>query len=101
MDDQGRTLTKYAVLAVNAVPDEPYLLEAKRNEIEKYIYGRFFFLEKRATNEKIRDRQVFDLYFLVEEHYIDQIIPRLGSGLLWARRATREESAELGLRVAA
>lgn len=58
-------------------------IEAEQKKIERYIYGRFYYLGHR------HDQQipVTYLYFLVEEHYSKAICDRLASGLFGGSEA--------------
>jgi hypothetical protein len=77
---------------------EHYAIEEKRLEVEAYIYGRFMYLGYRETPEYNAQRsRTFDLFYLVEGRYTDAIIPRLESGLLWARRSTDAERYKFGM----
>lgn len=88
----------FEVLAVNVRVGRGDLLEERKAEVERYLYGRFFFLDFKETNESTRRYgAVYDLFYLVETHYAASIIPRLASGLLWCRNATADEMYELGL----
>jgi hypothetical protein len=59
--------------------------ESQVEQIERYMYGRSFLMASEMATP------VFYLYWLVETHYAQAIIDRLGSGLFWARRAEEND----------
>ena len=75
-------LTRRVVLrvAVKLVTGYYGEIEEKQAEIERYIYGRFYYLGHKHDGQL----PITYLYFLVEEHYSKAVIDRLASGLFGA-----------------
>lgn len=92
-------MDKYDVIVVQVSTDEFRNAEVRRDEVERYIYGRYFFLGSRESNESSNrpGRAYVDLFFLVDSHYTSAIIPRLASGLLYGHVASEAERYEVGL----
>lgn len=92
-------MDKYDVIVVQVSTDEFRDAEARRTEVERYIYGRYFFLGLKESNEFSNrpGRKYIDLFFVVDSHYTGAIIPRLASGLLYGRVASASERDEVGL----
>lgn len=87
-------MTTYETIVVGTKA-ESWEMDDKRVEYERYMYGRFFFL---GSDDSARaEGGTTKVFYLVERHYADQIIPRMASGLIWARKATFEERHALGL----
>lgn len=84
-------IQRYNVIVVNVPAKQDYEVQDKRAEIERYFYGSYFYLGSR------RGARSFEVFWLVEDHYIDQIVPRLASGLWWAHPAGALERADFGL----
>lgn len=90
----------YDVIVVQVSTDEVVDREARIDEVERYMYGRFFRLGDRINATEVMPRpgrNYVDLFYLVESRYTHQIIPRLASGLLYAHVANEQERYEVGL----
>ena len=73
--------------------NEGFDLEDKLTQVEAYMYGRYFLMGWKTT-EYVRTYRAF---YLVEARYTHSIIPRMSSGLIWARVAESPEYGELGM----
>ncbi len=69
-------------------------VQTSGSEVEQYIYGRWMYLDEHQDDELPNLRSLF---YLVEQHYAQAVIDRLGSGLFGAGYATPEERYDLGL----
>ena len=90
----------YDVIVVQVATDEVQDTESRVAEVERYIYGRYFFMGSRINSTEVMPRpgrNYVDLFFLVESRYTNQVIPRLASGLLYGHVASAEERYEVGL----
>jgi hypothetical protein len=85
----------YDVIRVMVTADNDTEVDNRQAEVERYLYGRHFYLGRRPS-DLTPNRRHHELFFLVESHYTHQIIPRLASGLLWGSVADPEAYAELG-----
>lgn len=86
-------LNAYEVIVVRVkTGDYGHMLEDRVAEVNAYIYGRSFLLDSLPVEpSKGQTYDEFDLYYLVERRYSEQVISRLASGLLWARHSIRPE----------
>jgi len=81
---------RHTVLRVIVRSGNTFELDGRVKEVERYLYGRSFYLGRVA---KPGHAPMHALFFIVEEHYRQSIIDRLASGLFWAGVATPEERA--------
>lgn len=86
---------KYTVIRVVVRSGNTAVLDDRQVEVERYLYGRWFFLDRRPVADTDPKRPMHELFFLVERHYAGAIIPRLASGLFWAREVNVDELNEL------
>ena len=77
---------RYEILRVAVRSGNSYELDDRTAEVERYIYGRHFVLDRVPQAETDPRKPMHDLLILVEEHYAQAIIDRLASGLIFARR---------------
>lgn len=80
---------KYTVIRVTARNGNTAELDDRVKEVERYLYGRSFYL----AYDIPEDGPFASLFFLVQEHYRQAIVDRLASGLFAAGVATEEERA--------
>jgi hypothetical protein len=83
-------MNEYEILRVAVRSGNSYDLDARQSEVERYIYGRHFVLDRVPQAETDPRKPMHDLFILVEAHYAQAIIDRLASGLIFARRTEAE-----------
>jgi len=86
-------MTTWDVLQVRSSGDagSPRTGHERAAEIERYIYGRWFWLDTTADYViSGNERGMFVHRFLVEDHYADAVVDRLASGLFGARIVARD-----------
>jgi len=82
MSDRKNDLLAYVVLRVAVRGDDTYAAADDRQTVERYLYGRSFYLGVAAHPVL---RATWDLVFVVERRYAAAIVARLASGLYFGR----------------
>jgi hypothetical protein len=90
-------MQKHDVIRVLVPSGNSYELDDRVTEVQRYLYGRSFFIARRPSELTNPNRPTHELYFLVESEYVGSILPRLASGLMWGSVASAEEKDALGL----